>query len=132
MPRTKSKAQTRARGTTIPSRNTKRTVSAQRGLRTAERSQMREMPLRSSKPVKGRQRGNAERAYRGDVSQRFDVARGRRLSSQEAGNRYGRGSGPRMGDALQQKARSENRRPTKVAASSKKPRTKLGRAPVKR
>jgi hypothetical protein len=98
--------------------------------RSTTRGRQRELPLRGPNMVGKSIRGQAERYYAGDTTRRFDVARGKRLAAGDAANRYGRGVP--MGETMRQKSRNEGRRPRKVAASSGKPRSKLGRAPARR
>ena len=115
MPHTKSKAQTRPRGTTIPSRRTTRRVTTAKA--SAARAGERELPLRGPNSVLARARRQSERDYMGGASADMRVARGKRLSALNAGT-------------MERKARNAGRRPTKVAASTRKPRSKLGRAVV--
>jgi hypothetical protein len=130
MPHTKSKAQTRARGSKVPGNQSTRRVRTGRITRSAARSRLRQLPLRGPNTIGKSIRGQAERYYAGDTTRRFDVARGKRLGVGDAANRYGRGVP--MGETMRTKSRNERRRPRKVAASSGKPRNKLGRAPARR
>jgi hypothetical protein len=98
--------------------------------RSATRTRQRELPKRGRNAIGKNVRGQAERYYAGDITRRFDVARGKRLAAGDAANRYGRGVP--MGETMRQNSRNEGRRPRKVAASSGKPRSKVGRAPVRR
>jgi len=125
MPHTKSKGQTKQRGVTVPRRNATRRVNTRRAVRSRSRRQQREIPLRGPNAIRASRRQQAERAYAGDTTRRFDVARGKRLRRRDAERRYGRGMP--MGDTSERIARNAGRRPTKVAASLGKPRNRLGR-----
>jgi hypothetical protein len=130
MPHTKSQGQTKPRGATTKRRQGTRRIQTGAAVRSAERGKIKELPMRGPNVVPKSARSQAERAYGGDTSRRMDVARGKRLRSQEADARVGRGL-PNMADSLKQSARSGGRQPRKVAASSGKPRSKLGRKPVR-
>lgn len=130
MPHTKSKGQTKPRGATVPARKETRRIGSGQILRSAARTQEKEIPLRGPNAIGASQRQQAERAYAGDMTRRFDVARGKRLTTRDAERRYGRDMQP--GDTLERIAKSAGRRPRKVAASTGKPRSKLGRVPVRK
>ena len=115
MPHTKSKGQTRARGTTIPNQKATRRVAT--GGTSAARAREGELPLRGTHSVLARTRRQSERDYIGGSSSEMRVVRGKRFSALNAGT-------------MDRKARNAGRRPTKVAASTRKPRSKLGRAVV--
>lgn len=129
MPHTKSKGQTRGRGTPVPQRKHSRVIGRGTMLRLDRKNREVELPQGGRNIVSARQRAQAERAYAGDTRRRFDVARGRKPATQDAKSRYGRG--PEMTRALERKARAEGRRRKKVATSTGRPRTKLGRAPAR-
>ncbi len=125
MPHTKSKGQTRPRGTKIEDRSTMRRVGGG-PLRRRSREQLVELPLRGPKPVRASRRNQAERAYGGDTSRRFDVARGRRRAAEDAQSRYGKGRD--VADTLDREAKRAGRTPRKVAASTGRPRNRAGRS----
>lgn len=130
MPHTKSKAQTRRRGSVVPNRKETRRVATGRMQRSVARGGLRELPLRGSNTARAKQRSHAEQDYAGDVARPFEIARGKRLRAADAESRYGRSVS--MNETLNRKARNERRRPTKVAASTGQPRSRLGRTPPSR
>jgi hypothetical protein len=90
MPHTKSKGQTRGRGTKTERRTTTRKVRTGRQARSHARNRLRELPTRSGAAIKPSQRAQAERSYAGDTTRRFDIARGKRFAmANEAGSERG-------------------------------------------
>jgi hypothetical protein len=124
MPHTKSKAQTRARGTVIPSRKTTRDVDSGRVARGARRKSRRELPLRAGSNVPAHDRRQAEKDYAGDTGREFALARSKRLGQSRSDARPEASRALARSYVTQRKARDEGRRPTKVAASTRKPRSK--------